>query len=173
MVQKQEHQVNGVINLLSNNMEAKASVIDVHSTPKKLRFLVAEIKKLTPVKAMEKLMYSPQKSANILYKVIKSAVDNAKATLQIDEHLLKFKLLKIDQGHTLKRYNPGSRGSAKPYRKQFAHISVVVGADVKPLKKQTETKEVKKSEKKADTKPKVLKVAKKSTSKKKVAVKET
>lgn len=151
-------------------MEAKASVIDVHSTPKKLRFLVAEIKKLTPVQAMEKLMYSPRKSAKILYKVIKSAVDNAKATLQIDEHLLKFKLLKIDQGHTLKRYNPGSRGSAKPYRKQFAHIFVVVGADVAPLKKKAEVKSV---EKKEEIKPKVLKVAKKTTSKKKVAVKET
>lgn len=150
-------------------MEAKASVVDVHSTPKKLRFLVAEVKKLTPTKAMEKLLYSPQKSAKILYKVIKSAVDNAKATLQIDEHLLKFKLLKIDQGHTLKRYNPGSRGSAKPYRKQFAHISVVVGADAKPLKKKEES--IKKQEKE-EAKPKVLKVAKKSTSKKKVAVKE-
>ena len=158
-------------------MEAKAYLNDVHSTPKKLRILVDEIKKLSPLQAMEKLMYSPKKSAKVLYKVIKSAVDNAKATLQIDERLLKFKSLQVDQGHGLKRYNPGSRGSAKPYRKQFAHVLVVVRADVAPLKAKTEGKkpEEKKEEVKNEVKPvkpKALKVAKKTPSKKKEAIKE-
>jgi large subunit ribosomal protein L22 len=152
-------------------MEAKASVTDVHSTPKKLRTLLAGIKKMTPVKAMDHLMYSPKKSATILYKVIKSAVDNAKATLQIDANLLKFKLLKVDQGHALRRYNPGSRGNAKPYRKQFAHISVVVGVD----SAKAVTKPAKSAEKIEDVKPiekKTLKVAKKPVQKKKAAAPE-
>lgn len=142
-------------------MEAKASVTDVHSTPKKLRTLLADVKKMTPIKAMDHLLYSPKKSANILYKVIKSAVDNAKATLQIDAHLLEFKLLKVDQGHALRRYNPGSRGNAKPYRKQFAHIDVVVG----PAEKEKEVKSVEKTEEL--TEKKILKIAKKPSLKKK------
>lgn len=152
-------------------MEAKASVIDVHSTPKKLRILLAHIKKMSPVKAMDHLFYSPKKSATILYKVIKSAVDNAKATLQIDAHLLEFKLLKVDQGHALRRYNPGSRGTSKPYRKQFSHISVVVGVKAQPNKNEIIPKtEVKTSEKKAEaTEKKTLKVAKKTVQKKKTA----
>jgi len=148
-------------------MEAKASVTDVHSTPKKLRILLADVKKMTPVKAMDHLMYSPKKSATILYKVIKSAVDNAKATLQIDAHLLEFKLLKVDQGHALRRYNPGSRGNAKPYRKQFSHISVVVGT--KDKKKGVEL--VKKAEVVKATVPeekKTLPVAQKPSPKKKI-----
>jgi len=150
-------------------MEAKASVIDVHTTPKKLRILLDDVKKMSPVKAMDHLMYSPKKSANILYKVIKSAVDNAKATLQIDAHLLEFKLLKVDQGHSLRRYNPGSRGSAKPYRKQFAHIFVAVGPTKANESKLSIQKEEKKAvEKTADTKEtQTLKVAKKPSLKKK------
>ena len=142
-------------------MEAKASVTDVHSTPKKLRILLAHIKKMSPVKAMDHLFYSPKKSATILYKVIKSAVDNAKATLQIDAHLLEFKLLKVDQGHALRRYNPGSRGTSKPYRKQFAHIQVVVGLKSQPQKIETEKKQEVQEPKK------ILKVAKKPVQKKK------
>lgn len=139
-------------------MEAKASAHDVHSTPKKLRFLIEEIKKLTPVQALEKLYYSPRKSAKVLYKVIKSAVDNAKATLQIDEHLLKFKLLKVDQGHALKRFNPGGRGTVKPYKKKFSHVSVVVAAEPK--------KQIEKAKGE-------LKVAKKSSPKQKTTAKKT
>jgi large subunit ribosomal protein L22 len=152
-------------------MEAKASVTDVHSTPKKLRILLADIKKMSPVKAMDLLYYSPKKSAMILYKVIKSAVDNAKATLQIDANLLEVKLLKVDQGHALRRYNPGSRGTSKPYRKQFAHIQVVVAMksqakkDLTPAK--VETGEVVKDAEIIEKK--TLKVAKKPSLKKKTA----
>ncbi len=150
-------------------MEAKASVTDVHTTPKKLRILLTDVKKMSPVKAMDHLFYSPKKSANILYKVIKSAVDNAKATLQIDANLLEFKLLKVDQGHSLRRYNPGSRGSAKPYRKQFAHISVVVGTKAQPAKKASVQKEEAKTVEVAKeiSEKKTLKVAKKPSLKKK------
>lgn len=153
-------------------MEAKASVTDVHSTPKKLRILLADIKKMSPVKAMDHLFYSPKKSANILYKVIKSAVDNAKATLQIDAHLLEFKLLKVDQGHALRRYNPGSRGNAKPYRKQFAHINVVVGVKAGQSKSELVGVSENKSKIVEDVKPivkKTLKIAKKPSLKKKIA----
>ena len=153
-------------------MEAKASVTDVHTTPKKLRILLTDVKKMSPVKAMDHLLYSPKKSANILYKVIKSAVDNAKATLQIDAHLLEFKLLKVDQGHALRRYNPGSRGNAKPYRKQFSHIQVVVG--VKASKSKSELVGVSQSQSKLvetvePIEKKTLKVAKKPSLKKKTA----
>ncbi len=152
-------------------MEAKASVIDVHTTPKKLRILLDGVKKMKPSQAMDHLFYSPKKSALILYKVIKSAVDNAKATLQIDAHLLEFKLLKVDQGHSLRRYNPGSRGTAKPYRKQFAHIHVVVGPSKVNESKLIESSEAKKikTEKKETAEKKTLKVAKKPSLKKKTA----
>ena len=151
-------------------MEAKASVTDVHSTPKKLRTLLMDVKKMSPVKAMDHLFYSPKKSANILYKVIKSAVDNAKATLQIDANLLEFKLLKVDQGHSLRRYNPGSRGNAKPYRKHFAHIDVVVGPKSQPTKKVSEKNAEVESPKTIEKLPekKTLKVAKKPSLKKKI-----
>jgi len=148
-------------------MEAKASVTDVHSTPKKLRTLLMDVKKMSPLKAMDHLLYSPKKSANILYKVIKSAVDNAKATLQMDANLLEFKILKVDQGHSLRRYNAGSRGNARPYRKQFSHIDVVVG--IKNSKKGIElVKPVEVVKSVEPVEKKTLKVAKKPSLKKKI-----
>lgn len=148
-------------------MEATAYFKNIHISPKKLRFLLPEVKKMTPVESLEHLYYAPQKGARIFYKAIKSAVDNAKYTLKVDENLLKFKLFTVEQGNVLKRYRPGGRGTAKPYKKKFSHIKIVlevvtgkkavkakVEEAVKPEAKKTEAKK----ELKVDTtKKKVVK----------------
>ncbi|MCX6730266.1 MAG: hypothetical protein NTZ55_00265, partial [Candidatus Roizmanbacteria bacterium] len=83
-------------------------------------------------------------------------------------NLLEFKILKVDQGHALRRYNPGSRGNAKPYRKQFAHISVVVAPKSQPAVKSAQKAEVKTGEStEKSVEKKTLKVAKKPSLKKK------
>ena len=110
-------------------MEATAYFKNVHISPKKLRFLLPDIKKMSPSASLQYLMYSPKKGAKVLHKVIKSVIDNAKSTLKIDENLLKFKLFTVEQGNALKRYRPGGRGTAKPYKKRYSHIKVVLYAD--------------------------------------------
>jgi large subunit ribosomal protein L22 len=122
-------------------MESTSYFKNVKVTPKKLRFFMPQLKKLSPVKAMELLAYTTKKPARIFYKAIHSAVANAKQTLKVNDDLLQFKTLSVDEGHVLKRYNPGSRGSAKPYKKRFSHIKIVL--QVAPQsKKVTAPKEV-------------------------------
>jgi large subunit ribosomal protein L22 len=110
-------------------MESKTYIKNVRISPKKLRFLLPEIKKLKPLAAINYLIYTPQKSAKIFYKAIKSALDNAKNILKVNEDLLQFKLLTVEEGHKLKRYHPGGRGTAKPKVARFSHIKIILEAE--------------------------------------------
>lgn len=104
-------------------------------SPKKLRFLLPGLKKLKPLEALDYLMYTPRKSADIFFKVIKSAINNAKNVLKVDEKTLIFKHLNIEQGRKLKRMKPGGRGTAKPILRRYAHIKIIlVTNETKPEK---------------------------------------
>jgi large subunit ribosomal protein L22 len=109
-------------------MESVTYLKNLRIAPKKLRFFMPEIKKLKPVLALDYLFYIQNKPAKIFYKAIKSAVTNAKNTLKVNEDLLKFKVLTIEEGQKLKRYRPGSRGTAKPFKRRMSHIKIILQA---------------------------------------------
>lgn len=110
-------------------MESLTYQKNIKESPKKLRFLLDAVIKLSPIKAMDYLMYTPKKSARVLYQSLKSAISNAKNTLKTSENLLKFKLLTIEEGNKLKRYRHGGRGTAKPIRRRLSHIKIILVAD--------------------------------------------
>ncbi len=112
-------------------MEAKAYIKNIKISPKKLRFLVTDIKKYKPTDALDYLLYTPKKGARLFYKAIKSAVSNAKTKLNISEDLLQFKALVIEEGQKLKRYQAGGRGVVKPYVRRYSHIKIVLTAQNK------------------------------------------
>lgn len=107
-------------------MEVKTYIKNVKISPKKLRFLLPEIKNLDPVKALDYLLYSNKKGAKIFYKAIKSAVNNIKQKVGVNLNNLRFKILTVEQGRVLKRYKAGSKGMAKPIRKRYSHIKIVL-----------------------------------------------
>ena len=107
-------------------MEFKAYIKNVKISPKKLRFFLPAIKKLTPKESLDYLFYMPNKAAKILYKAIKTAIDNAKNISKTREDLLKFKLLAVEEGLKLKRYRPGGRGTVKPFERRYSHIKIVL-----------------------------------------------
>lgn len=107
-------------------MEAKAYIKNIRISPKKLRLIVDDVRKMRPIEAMEALFYSPKRSAKILRKAIKSAVDNAKKNLGVKEEVLRFKLLTIEEGRFLKRFRAGGRGTVKPYKRRSSHIKIIL-----------------------------------------------
>ena len=126
-------------------METQTYIKNVKISPKKLRFILPEIKKLSPAEALDRLFYMPKKSARIFYKAIKSAVDNAKLILKTSEKQLKFRLLTVEQGRKLKRFRAGGRGAAKSIMKRHAHIKIILAASKsinskreRPIKSQTQ-----------------------------------
>lgn len=131
-------------------MESVAYFQNHKISPKKLRFLLAEVKKVSPIEAMDRLFYIPKKPAKILYQAIRSAVSNAKATLKVSDNLLEFKTLAVDEGFKLKRYNPGARGNAKPFKRRYSHIKIVlVAMEKKNLKSKIQNLESKNKTKKS------------------------
>jgi len=107
-------------------MESITYFKNLKIAPKKLRFLLPAVRKLSPLKAMDHLFYVTKKPAKILYQAIKSAMNNAKVSLKVNDDLLKFKALAVDEGFKLKRYNPGARGNAKPFKRRYSHIKIIL-----------------------------------------------
>jgi len=136
-------------------------------SPKKLRFYLASVKKMNPNDSLKFLFYGTQKANAILYKAIKSAIDNAVLSLKTTPDLLRFKLLTIEEGYKLKRYKPGSRGNMKPIKRRMSHIKIILVVR-KPEEKAVKVEETKKVEKKETKKLEV----KKTTSAKATVVKE-
>ena len=150
-------------------MESITYLKNIKIAPKKLRFYVGTIKKMSPENAMRVLFYMHEKPGRVFYQAVKSAVNNAKNALKVQEDLLQFKALIIEEGQKLKRYHAGSRGSAKPYKKRLSHIKIIMSAAVpmpvekpeKETKKPTAKKEPKAE--KVTTKEQTVKAPKKKT----------
>lgn len=98
----------------------------VKSSPKKLRFIAKNIRELSPLVAMARLLITRNRSARMLYGAVKSAVDNGLSAHKIESGKLKFDEIRIDEGSVLRRIRPGARGMAKPYRRKTSHITVTL-----------------------------------------------
>lgn len=137
--------------------EFQVYIKNVKISPKKLRFLLKEMKKQSPVQAVHTLMYTQKKGAVFLRKAISSALSNAKNTMNIDAGLLQFKSVAVEEGLRLKRFRAGSKGMAKPYKHEYSHIKMVLTTGEKIAKSvELETQSVELEEKKPEpeTKPK-------------------
>ncbi len=109
-------------------MESTTYLKNLRISPKKLRFFLPAVKTMSPVQSAEYLFYVNKKQANIFYKAIKSAINNAKNTLKVDPDLLQFKLLTVEEGQKLKRFKAGGRGTAKPIKRRLSHIKIILKA---------------------------------------------
>ena len=108
----------------------------IRVSPRKVRPVVALIKKMTPVKAVEVLPYVGKKAAEPLVKVIKTAIANA-TQMGIANGDLRFQEIQIGEGPTLKRGTPVSRGRFHPIKKRMSHIRVVLQTVTKEEKSGT------------------------------------
>ncbi len=150
-------------------MEIKAFQKNAKVSPKKIRFLLDAVKKMSPVEATDALYYMPHKPARILRAVIQSALANATNTFKIDANLLQFKTVSVDQGNKLKRYRAGGRGTAKPYAHKLAHISVVLETKSTGQRKGQESAEAAKPEPAKKGAVEAMKAADKGRAEKKTA----
>jgi len=129
-------------------------------SPKKLRFLLPELKKISPVSSLDYLEYLPKKGAKILKKAVKNAIDAAKSSLKINENELKFKTLAVDEGRKLKRYHSGGKGTVKPIIHRFAHLKIVLVTKEDEIKQKEQKPLVEKRQKKEEKAEKKLKIKK-------------
>jgi len=97
----------------------------VRVTPKKMRFIADAVRMMAPTEAVEKLPFLPKRGSEVLLKVIKSALDNAKQKGISDSDLI-FKEIQISEGPRLRRGRAASRGRWHPFKRRMSHIRVVL-----------------------------------------------
>lgn len=79
--------------------------------------------------ALALLEFYTTPSARAIAKVIKSAAANAENNAQVSVSDLKIVNLVIDQGATLKRHRPQSRGRVSPMLRRSSHITAIVDTE--------------------------------------------
>ena len=94
-------------------------------SPRKIRLVVAVIKKMKPVEAVDKLPFVQKRAGAELAKVIKNAITSAKNAGVADTDLI-FKEIQIGEGPRLKRGKAVSRGMWHPFKRRMSHIRVVL-----------------------------------------------
>ena len=112
-------------------MEATAKVRNIRVTPQKARRVVNLIRGKQATEALGILKFAPQSASEPIYKVVASAVANAKvkgenAGAIVDEDDLVISAAFVDEGVTLKRFRPRAQGRAFKIMKRTSHITVVV-----------------------------------------------
>lgn len=132
-------------------------------SPRKIRLVTDLIKKLKPVDAVARLPFVQKRAGEVVAKVIKSAIADAKNQGASDLDLI-FKEIQVGEGPRLKRGRAASRGRWHPVKKRMSHIRVVLTTlPNKKLKiknekvKQSEEGKVKSEETKERRNPPTLK----------------
>lgn len=115
-------------------LQTQAKVKNIRISSEKVNLVVSQIKKLTPMQAVEMLNFVPKSAAPVLKKLIKSAIANAKNNQGATEGNLKFKEIIVTKGPSYKRFQPISRGRVHHILKRTCHITVILETDDKKSK---------------------------------------
>ncbi|GAB2979752.1 50S ribosomal protein L22 [Frigoribacterium salinisoli] len=112
-------------------VESIARVRHIRVTPMKARRVVDMIRGKQALEALAILKFAPQGASEPVYKLVASAMANArvKADSQnspLDEQDLYVSRAFVDQGATLKRFQPRAQGRAFKILKRTSHITIVL-----------------------------------------------
>ena len=112
-------------------MEAKAQARNVRVTPMKARRVVDLIRGRQASEALAVLQFAPQSASDPVRKVLASAIANLRfkaeaAAEPFDERELIVSAAYVDEGPTMKRYQPRAQGRAYKIFKRTSHITVYV-----------------------------------------------
>ncbi len=108
-------------------METQAILRGVRISAQKGR-LVANMVRGKPVEhALNILTFSPKKAAQIVKKVLESAIANAEHNDGADVDELRVKTIHVEEGASLRRFRARAKGRGAQIEKQTCHIYVTVG----------------------------------------------
>ncbi|MDX6370679.1 MAG: large subunit ribosomal protein [Gaiellaceae bacterium] len=155
--------------------EVRAQAKYVRMSPRKARLVAEHIRGRSVPEARAVLAFTSREAAEVLQKVLQSAVSNAEANHGIAEERLYVKTAFVDGGPVMKRWRARARGRVARIRKRTCHITVTLveaplaNAPATPEPAKTETAEATKPKRAA--KPKTAAASKKKTASKRPAKK--
>jgi len=106
-------------------MEVRARLRFVRIAPRKAQLVADLIRGKRSGEALNILTFTRKAAAKIVIKLLKSAIANA-IQKKMDADRLYVKQIMVDQGPTMKRFQPRALGRATMIRKRTSHINIVL-----------------------------------------------
>jgi len=107
-------------------MEVSAKLSGAALSAQKARLVADQIRGKSVESALDILSFSPKKGADIVKKLLNSAIANAEHNEGADVDELKVSTIFVDEGMTMKRIKPRAKGRADRILKRTCHITIKV-----------------------------------------------
>lgn len=107
-------------------MEVSAKLKNAQLSAQKGRLVADQIRGLPVESALQALNFSTKKAAQIIKKVLESAIANAEHNEGADIDELKIATIYVDEGRTAKRMQPRAKGRGNRILKRSSHITLTV-----------------------------------------------
>lgn len=107
-------------------MEISAKLSGARISAQKARLVADQIRGKGVEQALDILTFSPKKGADIIKKVLNSAIANAEHNEGADIDELVVSTIFVDEAITMKRLRPRAKGRADRILKRSCHITVKV-----------------------------------------------
>ena len=108
-------------------MRVRAQHKNARISAQKARLVADLIRGKDVAQALNILTFSPKKGAELIKKVLESAIANAEHNNGADIDELKVVTIFVDKGPSLKRFQARAKGRGNRIEKQTCHINVTVG----------------------------------------------
>jgi large subunit ribosomal protein L22 len=108
------------------SQQAKAVVNNIRIPARKVRLVVDLIRGKKVGDAVAILRHTPRSASPVLEKLLNAAIANAEHNYQLDVNKLVVSEAFVNEGPTMKRFQPRSQGRAFSIFKRSSHITVVV-----------------------------------------------
>lgn len=107
-------------------MEVAAILKGAKISAQKVRLVADQVRGKPVEEALDILQFSGRKGADIMKKVLESAIANAEHNAGADVDELSVTTVFVDEGVTMKRIKPRAKGRADRILKRSCHITVKV-----------------------------------------------
>ena len=107
-------------------MEVRATARNIGTSSRKMRLILERLPGLSVDQSLALLRYLPSPHARSVSKVVLSAASNAENNFNLDVDGLVVRRAFADEGRTMKRFKPRSRGRVSPILKRSTHITVIL-----------------------------------------------
>lgn len=107
-------------------MEVTAKLKNAPLSAQKGRLVADMIRNMKVSSALDVLKFTPKKGAQLMLKLLDSAIANAENNEGADIDELKVGMVCVDEAPTLKRIRPRAKGRANRILKRTCHITIKV-----------------------------------------------
>jgi large subunit ribosomal protein L22 len=106
--------------------EVTAKLRYARISPQKCRLVADTVRGKSAGPALSTLKFMPKKGAKLVYKVLWSAIENARENAGLDVDDLKVSQIYVDAAPTFKRFGSKAKGRGTRIIKRNSHITVAV-----------------------------------------------